>query len=129
MIGQSSQSPLNFAQVSMHTQYAEPQIDLTPLKKSAGEMIFNLQEEQKDDDAKKTICKKELTTTEQEKKALSTTLLQTESRMGVVSNEIAEIQEQKKEVEKELADIDMAVQEATIQRKKELADIDMAVQE
>jgi len=119
MIGQSSQSPLNFAQVSMHTQYAEPQIDLSPLKKSAGEMIFNLQEEQKDDDAKKTICKKELTTTEQEKKALSTTLLQTESRMGVVSNEIAEIQEQKKEVEKELADIDLAVQEATIQRKKE----------
>jgi len=118
MIARSSQSSLNFAQVSMHTNYAQPQIDLTPLKKSAGEMIASMQEEQKDEDAKMALCKKELATAAQEKKALSTTLLQAESRMGVVNNEIADIQAQMKEVEKEIADVDMSVQEATIQRKK-----------
>jgi len=119
MMSRRAPSSVSFAQVAMHTNYAEPQIDLTPLKKSAGEMIGNLSEEQVDDDSKMKLCKQELATTAEEKKALSTALLQAESRMGVISNEVASIQEQMKEVQKEIAELDMAVQEATLQRKKE----------
>jgi chromosome segregation ATPase len=122
MMPRKDPSSIIFAQVAMHTNYAEPQIDLNPLKKSAGDMIANLQEEQKDEDSKMELCKKELATTAEEKKALSTALLQAESRMGVISNEVGAIQEQMKEVQTEIAELDMAVKEATLQRKKEKAE-------
>jgi len=116
----NSRSSLTFAQVSMHTNHAG--IDISPLKKQASEMIVNLQEEQKDEDTRIGLCKKELATTADEKKALSTALLQAESRMGVIANEVAAIKEQMKEVQAEIAQIDMSVQEATLQRKKEKAE-------
>jgi len=120
---------ITFAQVSMHTNNAKPEIDLTPLKNSASEMINNMSEEQVDDDAKMGLCKKELATTAQEKKALSTALLQTESRMGVIANEVAALQEQLKEVVNEIAELDIAVQEATLQRKKEKAEFTSVMSE
>jgi len=120
-------SPLSFAQVSMHTKDAK--IDLGPLKTRATEMIANLQEEQKDEDSRSGLCKKELATAASEKKALGTALLQAESRMGVVSNEIEAFKASMEEVRKEIAEIDMAVEEATIQRKKEKAEFTAVMSE
>jgi len=122
-----SSTPLSFAQVSMHTNDAK--IDLGPLKSRASEMIANLQEEQKDEDSRSALCKKELATAASEKKALSTALLQAESRMGVISNEIEAFKASMEEVRKEITEIDMAVEEATIQRKKEKAEFTAVMSE
>jgi chromosome segregation ATPase len=123
-------SSVTFAQVGMHTNYAsKPEIDLTPLKKSAGEMIVNLQEEQKDEDSQNELCKKELATAADEKKALSTALLQTESRMGVIKDEIAALVEQMNEVQTEIAELDESVKAAQVQRKKEKAEFTSVMSE
>merc|ERR1719191_1142941 len=92
-------------------------------------MIGNLQEEQKDEDAQLEGCKKELATAASEKKTLSTALLQAESRMGVINNELEAFKESMKEVTKEISEIDMSVEEATIQRKKEKAEFTSVMSE
>jgi chromosome segregation ATPase len=122
-----STSPLTFAQVNMHVN--GPEIDLAPLKQKAAEMISSMQEEQKDEDTRMALCKKELDTTADEKKALSTALLQAESRMGVITNEIEDIEASIKEVQTEIAEVDMSVQEATLQRKKEKAEFTSVMSE
>lgn len=115
----SSSQALSFVQAKMQSRMRKPQVDLAPLKKSVTDMIENLKKEQGDDDAQFKMCKADLAETADEKATLQTTISNGESKMETIKNEVRIIKEELEVLANEIKEIDIAVEEATVQRKKE----------
>jgi len=110
---------LSFLAVKMETY--QPQIDLTPLKRSVEGVIVSMKEGQADDDAKLKVCQTSLAETAKELSGLSSSEASLQSKLATLKDEVALVQEEMQATKASIAEIEASLAEAKEQRKKESA--------
>merc|ERR1719159_1406543 len=108
--------PASFVQVSARTS-AKP--DLQPVVQLVGKMHSQLGAQQDDDDQQRDFCKDSLAATEKTKEEKVGQVNLVSQFLKELANEQSAIADQITKLGEEMEAIDLAVQEATIQREKE----------
>jgi len=109
---------LSFLAVRME-RMRQPGQGFGPLKGSVQQMLSDMQAEQADDDAHLESCKGNLRSSNQEKKGLEDAIASEASKIEALEMEVKKLVDEIKVLKSEVAELDVALTEATAQRKKE----------
>jgi len=113
--------PASFVQVAAKATAAGKKPDLAPVVKLVADMHTQLGAAQEDDDKQRDFCKDSIAQTEKTKEEKTGQVNLVSQFLKELTNEQSAIADQIKKLGEEMAAIDLAMKEATIQREKEKA--------
>merc|ERR1719421_2813832 len=120
-VWESVSSPVSFVQRAAKATAAGKKPDLAPVVKLVADMHTQLGAAQEDDDKQRDFCKDSIAQTEKTKEEKTGQVNLVSQFLKELTNEQSAIADQIKKLGEEMAAIDLAMKEATIQREKEKA--------